>query len=70
MRINIINEKMERGYVSKGKTYPGKVHFILEDGKASRFNTLRALKILRFYDPISYEAIVNRDFDYDMKEIL
>jgi len=33
-------------------TYPGKVHFSLEDGDSqpSRWNTLRALRVLRWYD--------------------
>lgn len=33
-------------------THPGKVHFALEDGdgKPSRWNTLRALRVLRWYD--------------------
>jgi hypothetical protein len=33
-------------------THPGKVHFMLEDGdgRASRWNTLRALRVLRWYE--------------------
>jgi hypothetical protein len=33
-------------------THPGKVHFTLEDGdnRASRWNTLRALRVLRWYE--------------------
>ncbi|HVZ83661.1 MAG TPA: hypothetical protein VG893_08295 [Terracidiphilus sp.] len=33
-------------------THPGKIHFALEDGdgKPSRWNTLRALRVLRWYD--------------------
>ena len=34
-------------------THPGKVHFPLEDGdgRPSRWNTLRALRVLRWYEP-------------------
>jgi hypothetical protein len=33
------------------KTHPGKVHFALEeDGRSSRWNTLRALRVLRWYE--------------------
>jgi hypothetical protein len=34
-------------------THPGKVHFALEDGdgRPSRWNTLRALRVLSWYDP-------------------
>jgi hypothetical protein len=33
-------------------THPGRVHFTLEDGdgRPSRWNTLRALRVLRWYD--------------------
>ena len=33
-------------------TYPGKVHFALEDGdgRPSRWNTLRALRVLSWYE--------------------
>ena len=33
-------------------THPGKVHFMLEDGagRPSRWNTLRALRVLRWYE--------------------
>ncbi len=33
-------------------THPGQVHFVLEDGdnRSSRWNTLRALRVLRWYD--------------------
>ena len=33
-------------------THPGKVHFAMEDGdgQPSRWNTLRALRVLRWYD--------------------
>ena len=33
-------------------THPGAVHFALEDGdgRPSRWNTLRALRVLRWYD--------------------
>ena len=63
--IDVINEQMEKGYITKGKAYTGKIHFKLEEGKESRFNTLRALKILRFYDPLSYQKIINTDFEYE-----
>jgi hypothetical protein len=33
-------------------THPGEVHFVLEDGdgQPSRWNTLRALRVLRWYE--------------------
>ncbi len=63
--IDIILDEMEKGYITQGKHYSGKIHFKLEDTKASRFNTLRALKILKFYDQRSYEKIINHSFEYE-----
>ena len=39
-------------------THPGKVHFTLEDGdgRPSRWNTLRALRVLRWYDQSASSA--------------
>ena len=38
------------------RTHPGQVHFTLEDGdgRPSRWNTLRALRVLRWYDGIRH----------------
>jgi hypothetical protein len=38
-------------------THPGKVHFVLEgvDGQPSQWNTLRALRVLRWYDQFARE---------------
>jgi hypothetical protein len=38
-------------------THPGKVHFVLKDGdgRPSRWNTLRALRVLRWYDRARFE---------------
>jgi hypothetical protein len=40
-------------------THPGAVHFALEDGdgRPSRWNTLRALRVLRWYDASSAECV-------------
>lgn len=63
--LDIILDEMEKGYITQGKHYPGKIHFQLEETKASRFNTLRALKILKFYDPRSYQEIIQTQFTYE-----
>ncbi len=46
------------GYMLKGSQYAGKRHYQLEETKGGRFNTLRALKVLKKYRPIKYEAII------------
>jgi hypothetical protein len=42
-------------------THPGKVHFALEDGdgQPSRWNTLRALRVLRWYDGSQEQPTLN-----------
>jgi hypothetical protein len=52
--IDLLREKQQPGGAwLLENTYPGKVHFALEegDGRPSRWNTLRALRVLRWYDP-------------------
>lgn len=62
--LDLLLAEMEKGYITQGKHYPGKIHFQLEETKASRFNTLRALKILKFYDTESYQDIIKSDYIY------
>jgi hypothetical protein len=40
-------------------THPGKIHFALEDGdgQPSRWNTLRALRVLRWYEEARLEPV-------------
>lgn len=61
--LNLLRQEIKKGYLKPGYRYPGKTHFTLEKG-ASAFNTLRALKVLKFYDESYYEHIINQDFDY------
>ncbi|WP_423190266.1 hypothetical protein ACO1PF_05205 [Alkalibacterium sp. f15] len=56
-----MNETLERvvaqlqnGAIRKGEKYSGKTHFKLETTKYSRFNTFRALKILKLYNPMVF----------------
>ena len=52
--IDIVIKGMKKGFISKGSQYSGKLHFQLETTKAGRFNTLRALIILKAYAPDHY----------------
>lgn len=46
----IVNRRNADGLWKLSAAYPGRVHFILEQtGKPSRWNTLRALRVLHFY---------------------
>jgi hypothetical protein len=51
--IDLLRSKQQRdGTWLLENTHPGKVHFALEDGdgRPSRWNTLRALRVLRWYE--------------------
>jgi hypothetical protein len=51
--INLVRSKQQRdGTWLLENTHPGAIHFELEDGdnRASRWNTLRALRVIRWYE--------------------
>ncbi|MDO9629083.1 MAG: hypothetical protein Q7I99_04205 [Acholeplasmataceae bacterium] len=56
--IKIIENKMKNGYMPKGTQISGLIHFQLETTRFSRFNTIRALKVLKFYKPNLYKEIM------------
>ncbi len=58
--LDIVENRFKRsGYLTKGPSYAGRLHFILEPGKSGRFTTLKALKILKYYRSDSFKAIIN-----------
>jgi hypothetical protein len=57
--INLLRSKQQpEGVWLLENTHPGKVHFELEDGdnRPSRWNTLRARRVLRWYENSDYSA--------------
>lgn len=66
--IDLVIKGMQKGFINKGSQYSGKLHFQLEASKAGRFNTLRALKILKVYAPDVYmDLIINASrIDYSV----
>jgi hypothetical protein len=57
--IELLRSKQQPdGTLLLENTHPGKVHFMLEDGdgRPSRWNTLRALRVLRWYESGSASA--------------
>ncbi|MBU1143589.1 MAG: hypothetical protein KKH92_08105 [Firmicutes bacterium] len=49
--IQMIISKMKNGYMPKGSRISGLIHFPLETDTYARFNTIRALKVLKLYKP-------------------
>jgi len=58
--LNRLTRAMDKGYLTKGRTYSGKIHFRLEKGMKGRFNTYRALKVLKFYCPAFYKQVIRQ----------
>ncbi|MCK8058958.1 MULTISPECIES: hypothetical protein [unclassified Fusibacter] len=61
--LDLIKKNMRKGFMPKGSQYGGELHFRLEDSRAGRFNTLRALKVLKRYDKKEYQRIIETDFE-------
>lgn len=61
--LSLLRQDIKKGYLKPGYRYPGKTHITLEK-KMSGFNTLRALKVLKYYDQPFYNHITNQDFEY------
>ena len=59
--FTLLHKKFKKGYIGVGAKYPGLIHFPLESTKAGRFNTLRALKILKFYSYDKFIEYLNND---------
>lgn len=62
--LRLVHAALQKGYVNRGKRYSGLIHFPLESGRQGRFNTFRALLILKQYDSIAYRKILRTDFRY------
>lgn len=56
--IKLIIHQMKNGYWPKGSRISGLIHFKLENERYSRFNTIRALKVLKLYKPELYKVII------------
>jgi hypothetical protein len=48
--LSILRDKIRRGYLNKGTSHSGRLHFRLEEGRFGRMNTLRGLIVLKHYD--------------------
>jgi hypothetical protein len=55
--IQLIIHKMKNGYMPKGSRISGLIHFQLETDRYARFNTIRALKVLKIYKPDIYKDL-------------
>lgn len=58
--INHLKLMMNGPFLKKGKMISGLIHFKLENEKYGKFNTLRALKVLKRYDETYYKKIITK----------
>lgn len=58
--LDLVKKHIKKGFINSGKQYVGSVHFKLENTIKGRFNTYRALYILKFYDRSLYEEVVGK----------
>lgn len=61
--LDLLKKKFNRGYLLKGPTYSGRLHFKMETGKIGIMNTLRGLIVLKAFDPDEYNQIINLEME-------
>jgi hypothetical protein len=59
--LDLLKSKFHRGYLTKGTTHSGRLHFKLEETYAGRMNTFRGLKVIKFYDPDLYQQLITTE---------
>ncbi|WP_416144168.1 hypothetical protein [Planococcus koreensis] len=59
--MELLKKKFERGYLTKGPTYSGRLHFHMETARIGAMNTLRGLIVLKHYDPAFYNEIISKE---------
>lgn len=59
--LALLKKKFERGYLSKGPTYSGRLHFQMETTKIGTMNTLRGLRVLKRYDADFFNEVIRRE---------
>ncbi|HSK69620.1 MAG TPA: hypothetical protein VLA21_10205 [Candidatus Limnocylindria bacterium] len=60
----LTRQALAKGYAPRGKAYSGRTHLPAEPGRGGRHNTLRALRILKAYDPETYSHIMETEYEY------
>jgi hypothetical protein len=61
--LNLLQAGFAKGYLGRGTTWSGRIHFKMETGKIGQMNTLRGLVVLKSYDQALYEKLQMRDLN-------
>ncbi|MFD1032398.1 hypothetical protein [Metaplanococcus flavidus] len=59
--LELLKKKFEKGYLTKGPTHSGRLHFKMEKNRFGAMNTLRGLMVLKEYDQGFYEDLLHRE---------
>jgi hypothetical protein len=59
--IDLLKTRLSKGYLGRGSAHSGRLHFKMETGKLGSIITLRGLKVLKTYDPITYQKIISME---------
>lgn len=59
--LGLLQRKIKKGYLTRGTTYSGQLHFKMESTGIGSMNTLRGLRVLKHYDPQYYRHVIGLD---------
>jgi hypothetical protein len=59
--IAILKKKFDKGYLTKGSTYSGPIHFKMETSKIGSMNSLRGLIVLKHYDYEYFSNLIRKE---------
>jgi hypothetical protein len=59
--LSLLKIKIKKGYLTKGTTYAGRLHFKMEQHKIGSMNTFRGLYVLKFYEGEYYQTLIKKE---------
>ncbi len=63
--IDLLKSQMKGPFMPKGTKISGLTHIPLENGRYGAFNTLRMLKVLKSYEPNTYQTLIQKDVTHE-----
>lgn len=59
--LEILKKKIKKGFLTKGSTYSGRIHFQMETSKIGSMNSLRGLLVLKQYDYAYFNILISQE---------
>ncbi|RJX26006.1 MAG: hypothetical protein C4537_03430 [Acholeplasma sp.] len=63
--LDLLKSQMKGPFMPKGTKISGLTHFNLEQGRYGAMNTLRMLKVLKTYEPNTYQTLIQKDITHE-----